>query len=133
MTFLDKALQLSIKLKPSNSNQQYDVFSFVFDRNKLISVGTNNMLSTSYKAYKIGKQFKVRRLLAFPFRHAELDAISKLIGKHYISGREKIVVVRLGKKNQPLLAKPCTACQELLGAFNLNRVWYTNNQGFETL
>ncbi len=134
MFILDRALELSVKLKPLSPNQRYNVYSFVFDKNRLISVGTNNMLSTSYKAYKLGRKFKVRRLLEFPFRHAELDSLSKLIGKRHINGREKIVIVRLGKKNEPLIAKPCPSCQELLSAFNLTKVWYTDTKlGFATL
>lgn len=138
MKILDKSLKLATQLYPSVRFQKAMVFCFIFDGNKLLSIGSNNMKSESAKALRFGKKFGIQKLVKFPFACAETVAISNLWGRRLITGNEKIVVVRLkslgstDKERKILvsaLSKPCHNCRMILDALGLERVWWSNAEG----
>jgi deoxycytidylate deaminase len=96
------------------------------------------MVNESSKALYFGKRFNLPHLVKYPFIHAEIDAVSKLWGKHRIEGDEKVVVVRLKKSGTsatarkilvPAIAKPCENCYNVLSALGIKKVWWTNENG----
>lgn len=118
---LNRAIEYACKIHNPHG-QDYNVYAFMFDKNRIISVGHNDMVKVNSKAYYFGKKFSIKQFQKFPFRHAELDAISKLWGKKIITGKETMVVVRLKKNFSVGLAKPCADCMSLLSALNINRI-----------
>lgn len=118
-------------LKLNQFEQPYSIFCFVYDKNKLISIGRNNMIEQNAKAYRFGVKYGIDKLKDFPYMHAEMDSISKLWGRHYITGKEKFVVIRLKKNGELGMAKPCSNCQTVLRALNINNVIYSTDTGFE--
>lgn len=86
-------------------------------RGRLLSVGTNSYIRThplqAKYSRKAGKPDAI-------YIHAELAALLKARGKVH-----KLVVVRYGKKGQPLLAKPCAACQLAINDWNVEIVEHT--------
>lgn len=131
MRILDNSLKIATQLFSSAIKQEQNVFAFMYSGNKLISIGQNNMEKVNAKAYAFGMRFNVDQFKRFPFVHAEVDAISRLWGKYYISGKEKLVVVRFGRGGNIGIAKPCNGCQAILSSLNLNKVFWTTQNDWE--
>lgn len=129
MKIFDKSLKLSYQLLPNKPDQIFNVFSFMFDGNKLISIGKNNQNKASGSVYKLAKRFNVEKFINYPFPHAEIDCIKRVWGRHHITGKEKMVVVRIKRDGSLGIAMPCSNCHQILSALNLTKVWYSNNSG----
>lgn len=141
MKILAKSLKIATQLYPTVRRQKATVFCFIYDGNKLLSIGVNDMLNESPKALYFGKRFNIQKLTRFPFECAETSAISKLWGRVTITGNEKVVVVRLkslgsSENNRriyvPALAKPCKNCTMILNGLGLDKVWWSTETGFES-
>lgn len=70
--------------------------------------------------------------------HAEMNALKELLfnsGKTFSSenvrkfSKYSIVVLRVNKKGELLNSKPCLHCLTTLKSFNINKVYYSNNDG----
>lgn len=122
MKIVDKAISISSKLVVDNN--QYQHFAFIFLRNKLLSIGQNDMENTSPKAIRFAKRFGAEKPLRFPFIHAEIDAISKLWGKRYIDSSLTLVSVRLNRFYEPRKSKPCKDCETVLKGLNLPFMYF---------
>lgn len=131
MKILEQSLKLALSLEGDES--KFNVFGFLFDRNKLVSVGRNQMLKTSRMAYDIGRKFNIEHWMKYPFLHAELSAVSKHWNNEQITGKEKLVVVRFDKRGRLALAKPCNGCQTFLKAVGITDVYYSMNGSFNEL
>lgn len=86
-------------------------------RGRLLSVGHNSYVRTHPLQAKYSKKAGKPDAI---YIHAELAALLKARGKVH-----KLVVVRYGKNGQPLLAKPCAACQLAINDFGVKLVSYT--------
>lgn len=86
-------------------------------RGRLLSVGTNSYIKTHPAQAKYSKKAGKPDAI---YIHAELAALLKARGKVH-----KLVVVRYGKNGQPLLAKPCAACQLAIHDFGVKSVEHT--------
>lgn len=111
--------------------QEFNVYAFLYKRTKLISMGVNQMLEPSAKALKFGSKFSVNGMKQFPYIHAEIDAISKVWGKIILTGREKLVVIRVRRDGSFGNARPCNNCSIVLSALGINRISYTTPNGFQ--
>lgn len=60
----------------------------------------------------------------FPTVHAELDAIKKAGVYRNFSGA-KLYIYRAMRNKHVGLAKPCEACQKLIGRYGINEIYYT--------
>lgn len=120
---LERSIKLSQKL--NDHKEIFACFAFVYNGNRLLSIGRNNTKKTDAKVSRFGVKFKIPKFINWPFRHAEIDAISRLWGRYYLSDKDTLIVVRLSKKNQPVLAKPCVNCQTVLNALNITKVYWT--------
>ena len=70
------------------------------------------------------------------YLHAEVDAIKNAINYGYTDLLEQstlyIVRQRIIEKNWCCgLAAPCVGCQRAIAAFNIKKVIYTTNKGYE--
>lgn len=134
MKILGKSLEIALQLHSSRVvKQEYNVYAFLYDKNKLLSIGINDMTGEHAKVIKLAKRFKVGHFQKFPNLHAEIDAISKILGKRHLTGREKLVIIRLRRDGSTGLAKPCQDCQQILEALNFKDVWYSTSTGWEKL
>lgn len=124
MKFLDKALEISYQLAPF-SNEKYVHTCFLFNRNKLIAMGQNNSEKVNAKAYYFGKRFNVPQFVEHAFRHAEIDCIARLWGKRMITGKETLVVLRVGKSGRLLPSLPCKNCRIVLNALGFTEVYHS--------
>jgi tRNA(Arg) A34 adenosine deaminase TadA len=100
----------------------YNVAAVVLDRKgNPISYGFNSYAKTHPKQH-YNKVFSAHKI----YLHAETDALYKI---HKADAVHTMIVCRLGKKNQFLLAKPCVGCFSELKVSGLKYVYYTNNDG----
>lgn len=128
---LERSLQIATTLSFPIENKT-NVSCFIYKDSRLISIGQNNMSVPNSKAAYFAKRFNVKHWKNFPYLHAEISAIARLWGKHYIEGKEKMVIVRLTKSGTGL-AKPCDNCSQVLSALNLNQIYFTDNNSWSKL
>lgn len=88
---------------------KHSLKAIIFDKKgKVLSIGYNNYLKTHpYMAKLSAKQGMPQKI----FLHAEVSAILKC---HDLSKAHKILVTRIGKSGELLLAKPCKICQSAI-------------------
>ena len=128
MDIQKKALKLAISLFNPNLDKEQHHFSFLFDKNKLISVGFNDY-NLSAKALKFAELFNVEQKKNYPYLHSEIHSISRVWGKVYIDKRIRLVNVRIIRSGQIGLAKPCPDCAQVLNALGLTKIWWTKFGG----
>lgn len=114
-------------------NKKHRHVSFVTRRNKIVSVGINNINKTHTKNLKynyIGRENKdIRQEVGI---HSELSAALKM-GEEDLR-KHNLINVRINKNGKIDMSKPCRGCQDLIRQLNFNKVFYTNKHGqFEQL
>ena len=112
-----KDILLEIGAKADNSRP--NIVAFALDRKgRLISIGFNSYVKTHpYQkrcARKAGDQFK-------QYLHAEISAIIK--AKQQV---HSLVVVRISKAGDFMLAKPCKVCYLAIQEAGINNVYYSS-------
>lgn len=117
MKILDRSIRLARKIHVCD--QQFNVYAFIYNGNKLLSMSRNEMKSTSGKAHFFATKFNLEHTKAFPYKHAEIGAISRLWGRYHISHKETIVVVRLLRNYDLAAAKPCKDCATVIKALGM--------------
>lgn len=105
-------------LRP-NSEKKH--FTFIVQRNRILSVGYNN----GWKSHPLAAKFGCR----YDAIHAELDAILNFPYPPKELSRCRMVNIRLLKSKLPAMARPCSRCIELLSLFNVGEVIYTDMNG----
>lgn len=105
MIMLDYCIEKANKIKYVKGQER--LFAVVLDkRGKIISSAANSYVKTHPKQYyaakKVGKPYK-------QFCHAEALALLRSKGKGV-----KLVVARVNRQGDPLLAKPCDICCQLI-------------------
>lgn len=123
MKFIDKSIKLSYEFYPF-SNERFSHYCFIFDKNRLLSIGKNNTKVKNFKALYFGSKFNAQHFVKYPFAHAEVSAIGKLWGKQHITGKERIVVIRVGPSGL-LDSYPCSNCSTILRAIGFNKVYHS--------
>lgn len=96
-------------------------FTFICERNKIISVGWNNSWKTRPEAAKYGHRFNSI--------HAEVDAIKKFPHNIALLPKYSLYNVRLLKSGRVAMSRPCGPCSKLLFDFGVSKLFYTNNFG----
>jgi cytidine deaminase len=97
----------------------------MFDKNNLISIGLNNSSKENAKVKYFGDRFNVEQFKKFHYPHAEIDCISKAWSKYHITGKERLVVIRIGKAGDLLNSLPCSNCKTVLSALGFSSVWHS--------
>lgn len=133
MNIIKNSIQISLSLLPKaknarNSNNKFFHFAYAYRKNKLLAIGQNNPDKTHTQALKIANRFNTDS--TYPYLHAETDLISRMWGKYYIDSTLKIVLVRLNKHGQLRNSKPCFKCQQILEALEIDKVYWSINNGF---
>ena len=126
MKILEKSLQIAQSFRNASQERFFHV-CFIYDKQRLLSIGFNNTQKENSKVRRLGKHFRVKRMVDWSFPHAETAAIDKLYGKQMITNSEKVVVLRLGRRGQLLQSKPCAACSSMLKALGFANVYYSVN------
>lgn len=95
------------------------ITAFAYDkRGRLISVGTNSYIKTHPLQAKFAKRAGMPEKI---FLHAEVAALLKA-GKQEV---HRLEVVRLNRKGEPLLAKPCASCRLVIKEYGVKEVTHT--------
>ena len=135
MKIFNKTVQMAESLfhQSYNNRDGYQQFHFacIFKKKKLLSIGQNVMDKPMAKALRFAMMFNLEQKKKWPYLHAEIDAISKLWGKHYLDGGYTLISVRLSYINGVLElrnAKPCCDCTEVINAIGL-KCYYSDNLG----
>lgn len=130
MKKLDKALRIARDLFPEKPDLKYRTyhFAFLFKRNKVISIGTNQY-EPSPKTKRLGERFGIEKYKKYSCPHAETDAISKVWGRVHLDNTYSMVIIRLNRFGKMQNSRPCSACQEILDALDIQDVWWSTQDG----
>lgn len=114
---LTREISKEIKVLPDKKRH----FTFIFDNNKLVSVGTNNYLSSNKFVRYLGyhnKKIHSEVASIYKFRR-ELDKLKGLI----------LVNTRIDPFGVFSMSKPCSICQEWINLIGFKRIYYTDWNG----
>jgi len=133
MNIIDQSINIALTLLPKakeerNTKNKFFHFAFGYKKNKLLAIGQNNPEKTHPHAIILSKRFNTK--LEHPYLHAETDLISRLWGKHYIDDSLRMIIVRLNKQGQLRCSKPCLRCQQIIDCLGINKIWWSDNNGF---
>lgn len=130
MKIIDESIELARALFPIAYKEKekgiYRTFhfAFIFYKSTLISVGVNSFKENP-KIYKLGKKFRNRKQYLYAKQHAEMDAISKIIGKFYIDKKCILISLRLSANLNLQNARPCKECYNVIRAFGIKHIYYS--------
>jgi hypothetical protein len=116
---------LTKALRETNAETRCQHFSFIFHKNKLITIGKNSKKSnpTNIKNPKINQEGK---RIKNKYTCSELHAFIKFKNMTNIPfGKVNLVVTRIDRNGRIRGSKPCTSCQNLLNFLNLKEIYYT--------
>lgn len=114
MNILSSKLTIAIEEAQKGDHKQ-KVGCVIFDKKKIISVGHNTCLKSVKKLHP-----KFQRWPGSV--HSEVDAIIK--AKKDLKGCD-MLIVRVNKKNQFRLAKPCDSCMKYIQHVGISKIFYT--------
>jgi hypothetical protein len=100
-------------------------FSFICERNKIVSFGYNRNRVTHPTAKRFGHRFSCI--------HSELDAIRNFPYPLSYLKRYTFINVRIYRDGSLGLARPCIHCQHMLFSFGVKQVIYSIPSGFKEL
>lgn len=133
MNILNHAYDIALSLLPEakqdrQTKNKFFHFAFGYKKNKLLAIGQNNPEKTHPQALMFSKRFNTN--LEHPYLHAETDLLSRLWGKYYIDSSLRIVIIRLNKHGKLRCSKPCPRCEQILKSLDINKLWWSINDGF---
>lgn len=100
--------------------QKQNITAIIYDRKgRIVSVGKNSYIKTHPLQAKLGAATGNPEAI---YLHAEVDALIRL---RDWKKAHKIVIARYGKSGNPLLAKPCQACQRAITMAGIELVDHT--------
>jgi deoxycytidylate deaminase len=127
-----KSTEISYALLKKHGNYRCKHFSFIFHKNRILSIGFNNPTKTHPKNKKIGFfNRKGEDISDTVGVHSELSAILKL-GEEDCS-KFTIINTRINRNNHIDFSKPCAGCSSLLSQLNFKKIYYSTSNGYEFL
>lgn len=124
----EKIIEISLALAGKHRYQQRcKHFSFIYEKNKLISIGINNPKTHPWnlKYNYINKQKnKISEMVG---THSEVNAVRKL-GYEFCDGLI-MINTRVNKNNKIDYSKPCNGCMEMICQLRFEKVFYTDKLG----
>lgn len=121
-----KSTEISYALLKKHGNYRCKHFSFIFNKNRLISIGINNPNKTHPKNLKIGffnrKGEDISHTVGV---HSELSAILKL-GEEECS-KYTLINTRINRNLELDFSKPCKGCTSLIEQLNFKKVYYSTH------
>lgn len=117
-----KYIDLALKIADANENFRTKHAAIIVIRNRIISVGVNNLKSDPLQA-RYGKNHHSIWI------HAEISAIKNAMKIVHVDElkRATLYIVRMRKDGIIGMAKPCDGCQRAIVAFEIRNVVYTND------
>jgi len=102
-------------------------FSFIFYKNKLLSIGSNN-----YKTHPFNLKFNYvnrqkNKISSFVGTHSEMKAFLKLRKKN-CEGLT-LINTRINRNNEIDYSKPCRGCCDMIKSLNFKEVYFSNKKG----
>lgn len=124
---LEKCIEISLGLRSSKQTGRSFHTTFVFNKNRIISIGTNDY-NKHHPYHKMGKYtgYKTNPEHYRPCLHSEISALIKL-GEEDCS-RYTFVNVRIDNNNKISIAKPCQNCQRILDQVGYKRIIYSSGE-----
>lgn len=98
-------------------------YTFVVQNNKILELGMNRLTQPE----------RTRGYKDFSGRHAELDAMYKARGIMDHNKPFEIINIRLNRRGELRLSKPCKVCDAWLRTTNCKTILYSTDDGFEVL
>ena len=129
----NKIIEVSYALiNKHNADLRCRHFSFIIDRNRIISIGLNSLkthpLNLKYRYVNKMKE-NISNIVG---THSELSAVLKL-GQEDCS-KLTLVNTRINRNNMLDFSAPCSGCSDMINQLNFKNTYYTNSQGkFEKL
>lgn len=121
-----KTTEISYALLKKHGNYRCKHFSFIFHKNRLLSIGINNPTKTHPKNLEIGFFSRSGDNISHTVGvHSELSAILRL-GEEDCS-KYTLVNTRINRNNQLDLSKPCKSCLNLVKQLNFKKIFYSTN------
>lgn len=123
---LNKIIELSFALvgRHRHTLQRCKHFSFIYDKNKLLSIGINSPkthpLNLKYN-YLNKQNNKISHIVG---THSEMSAVIKL-GLESCEGLT-IINTRINRKNEIDYSFPCNGCMEMLKELKFSKIFYTS-------
>lgn len=116
----NKIFQLSIDLSriPKGKNKH---FSFILDKNKILSIGWNDAWCTHPLSNRLGYRFSAI--------HSEVSAILRYKGDKQRLKKCILINTRINMLGEFSISKPCSICQNFIKNVGFKRVYFTNHQG----
>lgn len=97
-------------------------------KNNILSVASNS--EKTHSTQGIYNRFRDFNIHKYPNKlHAEVHALSWLIGKDIDWSRVEVYVYREYKSGIPAVSKPCPACMSLIKDLGIKKLYYLNEQG----
>ena len=130
---LEKCIEISLGLRPSKQTGRSFHTTFIFDKKRILSIGTNDY-NKHHPYHKMGEYrgFKSNPEHYRPCFHSEISALLRL-GDEDCS-RYVFVNVRIDNNNKISMAKPCQNCQKILDGVGYKKIIYsTSEKGFEEI
>lgn len=102
-----------------------------------VVVDNKTILSTGYNSYKtrpLQHRYNIYRHFkdydtSYASGHAEINALSRLIGKEIKWDKVSIFIYRELKNGSRACARPCVACMQLIRDLGIKNIYYTNEFG----
>jgi len=104
-------------------NGNFKHFSFVMKGSQILSIGWNDISAPPIRINK--------KLIMYPLGgvHSELHSIKKIKNLNCLKDCS-LVNVRLNRKGQLRLSKPCNVCMTMITLLKFNKLYYSTEFGF---
>lgn len=124
----NKIIEVSYALiNKHNADLRCRHFSFILDRNKIISIGLNSS-KTHPKNLKYNYVNKMNQNISdIVGTHSELSAVIKL-GEEDCSSLT-LVNTRINRNDELDFSAPCSGCLDMIKQLNFKNVYFSNVQG----
>lgn len=129
---LNRLVNITSALKAKRSGRCLHT-TFILDKSRIISIGVNNY-NKIHPYHKFGKYYPYKdsggnNKYYTPGLHSEVSALIKL-GEENCS-RYTFVNVRIDKRGNLAIAKPCKNCCRVLNQVGFKRIVWSVPHGFE--
>ena len=120
-TFESKLIRSAFELLPLCVGNKSRHISFLCKKKRILSWGVNRENDT----HPLAQRFSYINSAV----HSELDALVKLKSYHVNYSQLSIFNIRIDRYHRVCLSKPCRRCMNLLIAFDVKKVYYTDENG----
>lgn len=125
-TLLQDCIRIAVRNNTPSKHKRYGAyhhFSFIVQDNKIVEWATNAP----------GKDIYSHFYSAIAMIHSECAAFKKAKGLLNRTESFQVINIRLNKKHELRISKPCRCCVEFLSTFNCDKVYFTNEDKFEVI